>query len=82
MAKGCERNMQTKFWFSAVLALSVIVGSWKGYVALFEPGAQEPKQIFPCPVAALPQQDQQALADGILVRNQRDLEKLLEDYLS
>lgn len=68
--------------FSAVLLLYVIVGTWKGYVALFDKGAAEPRQIFPCPVAALPESDQQALEKGIIVRNQRDLQQLLEDYLS
>ena len=44
--------------------------------------AEEPKQIFPCPVEALPEADQQALENGIIVRNQRDLQQILEDYLS
>ena len=65
-----------------LLALAVVVGSWKGYVALFDQGAEEPKQIFPCPVEALPEVDQQALENGIIVRNQRDLQQILEDYLS
>ena len=65
-----------------ILALYVVVGTWKGYVALFDQGAAEPKQIFPCPVEALPESDQKALEEGILVRNQRDLQQLLEDYLS
>ena len=64
------------------LTLAVVLGSWKGYVALFDKGASEPKQIFPTPVSSLPPEDQRALEDGILVRNQRDLEGLLEDYLS
>lgn len=67
---------------TSLLALAVIVGSWKGYVAIFEKGAAEPRQIFPTQVASLPEADQQALDAGILVRNQRDLEQLLEDYLS
>ena len=65
-----------------LLALAFVVGSWKGYVALFDQGAEEPKQIFPCPVEALPEVDQQALENGIIVRNQRDLQQILEDYLS
>lgn len=65
-----------------ILALYVVIGCWKGYVALFDQGAAEPKQIFPCPVEALPEADQQALNNGIIVRNQRDLQQLLEDYLS
>ena len=74
--------MRRKKLISAVLLLYVVVGTWKGYVALFEKGHQEPKQIFPCPVAALPPSDQEALEKGIIVRNQRDLQQLLEDYLS
>ena len=65
-----------------VLALYVVIGTWKGYIALFDQGSPEPKQIFPCPVEALPEEDQKALEEGILVRNQRDLQQLLEDYLS
>ena len=74
--------MKRRRLFSALLALYVVIGTWKGYVALFDKGSQEPKQIFPCPVAALPECDQEALEKGIIVRNQRDLQQLLEDYLS
>ena len=73
----CKKKM-----ISFVLLLYVVVGTWKGYVALFDKGKTEPKQIFPCPVAALPETDQQALEQGIIVRNPRDLQQLLEDYLS
>ena len=67
---------------SVIAAFLVIVGSWKGYLALFDPGKQEPQQIFPRLVSSLPEADQKALEAGISVRNQRDLESLLEDYLS
>ena len=60
----------------------MVLGSYKGYIALFDEDAAEPKQIFPCKVASLPPADQQALEEGILVRNDRDLNQLLEDYLS
>ena len=66
----------------AAALLYVVLGSWKGYVALFDDGASEPRQIFPYPVAALPAADQQALEKGIVARNERDLQQLLEDYLS
>ena len=74
--------MKCKRLFSALLALYVVLGCWKGYVALFERGAAEPRQIFPTPVASLPEADQGALEQGIIVRNDRDLQQLLEDYLS
>ena len=67
---------------TSLLTLYVVLGSWRGYVALFEKGAEEPKQIFPTIVSALPPADQIALEQGIIVRNQRDLDALLEDYLS
>lgn len=67
---------------SAALAALVVVGSWKGYVAVFREGESEPWQIYPTKVTSLPVSDQEALAQGIPVRNRRDLEQLLEDYLS
>ncbi len=65
-----------------LLALYLLLGSWKGYVALFEKGQEEPRQIFPCPVAALPEADQKKLEARLPIRNQRDLQQILEDYLS
>lgn len=67
---------------TALLALYLILGSWKGYVALFERGCTEPRQIFPTQTASLPAADQVSLENGIIVRNQRDLDQLLEDLLS
>ena len=60
----------------------LLLGSWKGYVALFEKGKEEPRQIFPCLVDSLPEPDQQALDVKIPIRNERDLQQALEDYLS
>jgi len=68
--------------FSFLAALYLLLGSWKGYVALFEKGRDEPRQIFPCLVASLPEADQQVLLEKIPIRNERDLQQLLEDYLS
>ena len=67
---------------SLLLALYLILGSYKGYLALFEEGNSEPKQIFPNQVRSLPQEDQLRLEEGILVRSQYQLQQLLEDYLS
>lgn len=65
-----------------LLSLYLMLGCWKGYVALFEKGSEEPRQIFPCPVDSLPEQDQKRLQEKIPIRNQRDLQQALEDYLS
>ena len=74
--------MMRKSFLPSLLALYVILGSWKGYVAIFEKDRSEPRQIFPTQVISLPPADQAALEQGIVVRNQRDLDRLLEDYLS
>ena len=74
--------MISKRHFAPLLALYVVLGSWKGYVALFEKGHTEPRQIFPTMVTSLPPADQEALEQGIIIRNERDLQQLLEDYLS
>jgi len=68
--------------YAFLMALYLLLGSWKGYVALFEKGRDEPKQIFPCQITSLPEADQQALLEGIPIRNSRDLQQVLEDYLS
>ena len=65
-----------------VLVLYLLLGSWKGYVALFERGKEEPRQIFPCQVDTLPEKDRLALEEKIPIRNQRDLQQVMEDYLS
>ena len=66
----------------SMLLLYLILSSWRGYVALYEHGKEEPRQIFPCLVSALPSADQESLEHGIPIRNSRDLQQVLEDYLS
>ena len=67
---------------SLFLALYLILGTWKGYIALFQQGKSEPRQIFPTQVSSLPEADQLALEKGIVVRSDKKLQQLLEDYLS
>ena len=74
--------MMHKRLFPALLLLSLTLGCFRGYLALFDKGASEPKQIFPCQVSSLPDADRQALEKGIPVRSQEELNRLLEDFLS
>ena len=67
---------------SWLLALYLVLGTWKGYIALFEKGEAEPCQIFPNQLSALPPEDQAALEKGIIIRSEQQLQSLLEDYLS
>ena len=74
--------MLWKRCFSFLAALYLLLGSWKGYVALFDAGREEPRQIFPCSVDTLPEADREALEKRIPIRNARALQQVLEDYLS
>ena len=67
---------------SLLLILYLVLGTWKGYIALFQQGKSEPRQIFPTQVSSLPPADQQALEEGIVIRSDKKLQQLLEDYLS
>lgn len=67
---------------SLILFLYLTLGCFRGYLALFDKGASEPKQIFPCPVSSLPDADREALEKGIPVRSEDELNRFLEDFLS
>ena len=67
---------------SLVIAIALYLGSCRGYVALFEEGKEEPRQVFPYRISSLPPVDQLALEEGIPVRSEKQLQHLLEDFLS
>lgn len=73
---------KAKKYLSSVLMLYVVLGTWKGHIALYQGDSREPARIFPNLAVSLPPEDQAALEEGIVIRNDRDLNRLLEDYLS
>ncbi len=74
--------MRYRKFLSTILLLYVVLGCWKGHLAVFEGAAEEPRQIYPRKIEALPEEDRKALEEGILIRDPRRLEALLKDYLS
>lgn len=64
------------------LALSLTLGSFRGYIALFDRGKTEPRYVYPYPVTLVPEADRAALEAGIRVSDQEELRRLLEDFLS
>lgn len=67
---------------SLLMILGLTLGSFRGYVALFDENREEPRQIFPYQLSTLPPADQIALEKGIPVRSEKELQHLLEDFLS
>ena len=64
-----------------LLALALVMGSWKGYLALFPAGETEPRQIFPVQTDTLPEPDRLALEEGIVIRSRSHLQQLMDAYL-
>lgn len=59
-----------------------LLGSYNGYIALWQGDDPEPVKVFPYQTASVPAADQAALEKGISVDNKSELLRLLEDYLS
>ena len=52
------------------------------WFGLWKNGASQPSVVFPYPVDAFPEADRAALYEGIPYSGQKELSRLLEDYLS
>ena len=64
------------------LMMTYLLGIKDGYIALWKDISPEPVHIFPYQASMLPEKDQQALQKGIRIKEDSQLVKLLEDYLS
>ena len=70
-----------RFCYSLLLA-GLLLGTYKGRIALWKDTEKEPWKVSPYPVSALPAQEQAALKKGIHVDTIEDLNRLLENFLS
>lgn len=57
-----------------------IIGIYKGYVAVYKYGSDEPFKITEVPVDSLTRGDAELLKEGIEVADDGELQKRLEDY--
>lgn len=60
----------------------LILGIFKGKLALIAESDGQPVEIYPLFAAMLPAADQKSLTEGIPVRSAEELSRLLEDFLS
>ena len=67
--------------YLALLCL-FLLGSYKGYIALWTDSSKEPAKVFPYSVKSLPPADQKRLEKGIKISSAEELYELLQDYLS
>ena len=64
------------------LIFTFLIGTHKGFLALWTQPGGEPQYIFPYSISSLPPEDQKRLETGIRLNDQEALIRLLEDYLS
>ena len=64
------------------LVLSFLLGSYQGFLALWQEGKTKPVKVYPYSVSSLPPADQALVNKGIPIASRQQLQYLLEDYLS
>ena len=67
---------------TAVILLAIYLGIHNGHLAILKDGHADPVRTFPYAADIYPETDRQALQSGIPIVSRRELNKLLEDYLS
>ena len=73
--------IRKRYGYLALICL-FLLGSYKGYIALWTDESKEPAKVFPYSVQSLPPADQKKLEKGIKLSSADDLYALLQDYLS
>lgn len=68
--------------FAFLFFASFLLGTWKGYVALWVDDTPIPQKVFPFCVSSLPLKDQMELKQGIAAETPDILTERLEDFLS
>ena len=59
-----------------------ILGQWEGKLALFSREQTVPDEVFDVFIVSLPQEEQDRLREGILIHDETELARYLEDYTS
>ena len=67
---------------ASCLLLAYLLGCHEGYIALWTDSSAKPARVYPYAVSSLPPADQQALKEGISVKDNLELSRLIEDFLS
>jgi hypothetical protein len=74
--------MARKIYTYLALFCLIILGSYRGYIAVWMDSGPEPTKVFPYSTQSLPPEDQKRLEKGIQITSAEELYSLLQDYLS
>ncbi len=75
-ADSAKKSMPTE------RAAQQMLREWNGQVALFEGDSDEPTEVYEVTVAALPEEEQERLREGIVIESEETLALLLDNYTS
>lgn len=67
---------------SSILLFGFFLGIYRGKIAIWKIGIEEPMRVFPYSASMLPESDQKKLQKGIFLDHLEELYPFLEDYLS
>lgn len=70
----------TRCILCSILLTVFLLGSHRGYIALWQNDDPEPLKILPYKVQMLPPEDQKKLKQGIKIQSFADLSRILEDF--
>ncbi len=59
-----------------------VIREYNGNIAVFEQGNDIPFELYEVPVETLPEEDVKSLQNGIQVRTEQELRRLIEDLTS
>ena len=68
--------------FAALLLAGILLGTARGYLAVWRDGDPQPQLITDAPLRALPPADQALLEAGIRLPDEAALQRALEDFCS
>ena len=74
--------MLRKFCSYLTLFFLIILGAYRGYIAIWTTNTAAPTKVFPYSIQSLPKVDQEKLEKGIEINSWEELYQLLQDYLS
>ena len=74
--------MAARHTMTVMILAGLILGSFRGRLALWTDASPLPVRIYSCCITMLPAEDQQRLGHGIPIESGSKLHRLLEDYLS
>ncbi len=65
-----------------ILLMTFFIGSYRGYVAVWENNCTEPFKVFPYCIRFFPEEDRKLLENRIPAGTSEELTSLLEDLIS